>query len=131
TNTRYILGPAGFLEVLNARFDPTLRRFRFAQRFRIGPKPGIATPSSVVDLTADPDPNGDYALMEFTGAQPRARLYSNWEVNTNDQAALKQITAASFNGTNMVIVEAPIRASSATTNSEAGTVEYVSYAPKR
>ena len=37
-----------------------------------------------------PGDNGTYALIEFTGALPRAKLYSHWQVSTNDTATLKR-----------------------------------------
>ena len=43
TNTRYLLGPAGFAEGINQQLDPQLKRFSDALRFNIEPKPGIAS----------------------------------------------------------------------------------------
>ena len=34
TNTRYLLGPAGYLDLLNQQLDPGQHRFRIAQRFQ-------------------------------------------------------------------------------------------------
>jgi len=39
TNTRYLLGPAGFLDGLNEQLDPLQHRFRIVQRFDVLPKP--------------------------------------------------------------------------------------------
>ena len=44
TNTRYLLGAAGFLDVLNQQIDPVQHRFRIAARFDLAPKPGIPEP---------------------------------------------------------------------------------------
>ena len=41
TNTRYLLGPAGFLEPLNSQLDPVQHRFRIVARFDVEPKPGV------------------------------------------------------------------------------------------
>ena len=41
-------------------------------------------------ITARRSADGPYAIFEFTGALPRARLYSNWRVSTNDEATLKE-----------------------------------------
>ena len=90
TNTRYLLGPAGYLDVLNEQLDPAQRRFRILQPFTIVPKPGVAQPTSLSELAAAPDTNGPYALFEFAGALPRAKLYSHWQIGTNSNAALKQ-----------------------------------------
>ena len=131
TNTRYLLGPAGFLDVMNEQLDPGLHRFRIVQRFEVLPKPGIANPSRLEELTAVPDANGRYALIEFTGALPRAKLYSNWLVNTNDQANLKKLADLSFDPARTVLVSTPEPGlPAAGTNDASGTVEYRSYRPK-
>ena len=88
TNTRYLLGPAGFLDVLNQQLDPAQHRFRIVQRFAIAPKPGVEQVTKLEELTAVPDDNGPYALFEFTGALPRAKLYSNWQLPMNDKTAV-------------------------------------------
>lgn len=94
TNTRYLLGLAGFLDVLNTELDPARHRFRIAARFDVQPKPGIDQVTSYEQLTAVPSENGACALFEFTGALPRARLYSDWQVCTNNPAELHQWATA-------------------------------------
>ncbi len=90
TNTRYLLGPAGFLGVLNEQLDPAQHRFRIVQRFDIVPKPGIEQVTQYTELTAATADNGAIALFDFTGALPRAKLYSDWQVCTNDPAAVRR-----------------------------------------
>jgi len=90
TNTRYLLGAAGFLDVLNEQLDPLQHRFRIVQRFDIVPKPGIERVTQFEEMTAATSDNGGLAVFEFTGALPRASLYSNWRVCTNDPSSLKQ-----------------------------------------
>ncbi len=131
TNTRYLLGAAGFLDVLNEQVDPVQRRFRIAQRFDIIAKPGISQPTKLEDLTAISSPDGDLALFDFTGALPRAKLYSNWQVNTNDQAVLDTLAAPNFDPAKTVLVSTPQTSLPLlATNLNSGTVEFKSYAPK-
>jgi hypothetical protein len=131
TNTRYLLGPAGFLDVMNQQLDPEKHRFQIAQRFEIVPKPGILNPTQLEELTAVPNQNGRYALFDFTGALPRAKLYSNWLVNTNDGAVLKTLADLKFDPHQTVLVDMPEKnLPSAATNDNNGTVEFKSYAPK-
>ena len=93
TNTRYLLGPASFLDVLNQQLDPQQHRFRIARRFEIAPKPGIiGRVTKLEELNAVPDNNGPYALIEFTGALPRAKLYSTWQLPMNDKTAVGGLT---------------------------------------
>ena len=91
TNTRYLFGPARYLQQFNDQLDPEQHRFRIAARFNVVPKSGVTRPTQLSQLTAEPATNGTYALFDFTGALPRAKLYSNWQVATNaDPAALEQ-----------------------------------------
>jgi len=159
TNTRYLLGPAGFLNPLNQDFDPAQKRFRIVQRFTIAPKPGIEQATHLEELTAVPSDSGDYALFEFTGALPRAKLYTNWRLAMNDKAAVAGLTVTNLGadgweflqrvGTNdfltlnelaspafdpwqtVLLAESPAAPNppAAATNENPGTVEFTSYAP--
>jgi hypothetical protein len=131
TNTRYLLGPAGFLDVMNQELDPEQHRFRIVQRFGVLPKPGIEHPTRLEELTAVPTDNGNYALFDFTGALPRAKVYANWQVNTNDVANLKTLADLSFDPIKTVLVSTPEPGLPAeATNENSGTVEYQSYQSK-
>jgi hypothetical protein len=131
TDTRYLLGPASLLDLLNEQFDPGQKRFRIAQRFDVVPKPGVTQPTRLEELTAAPGDNGQFALIEFAGALPRVKLYSSWQVNTNDQAVLKTLTDLNFNPAGTVLVSTPLPGRPAVaTNQNSGTVEFKSYAPK-
>jgi len=129
TNTRYLIGPAGFLDVLNTQVDPDLHRFEYALRYNLEPKPGVTKPSQLTDLTAVPATNGDYAVFEFSGALPRAKLYSQWQANTNDQEVLKRLADPQFDPEATVLVSGSLPESAAAGG--AGGVEFVSYAPKK
>ncbi len=130
-NTRYLLGAAGYLDLLNQQLDPAQHRFQIAQRFEIVPKPGILQPTRLEELTARPDENGRYALFDFTGALPRAKLYSAWRVSTNDQANLKTLGDLSFDPAKTLLISTPKNdLPTVATNEIPGTVEFTSYAPK-
>jgi hypothetical protein len=162
TNTRYLLGPASFVDGLNEQLDPARRRFRIVQRFSLVPKPGIAVPNGISPdqfvnyllpdkVTGVPDANGPYALLEFTGALPRAGLYSHWQVCPNDpaalqrwldglkqflpvepygaiaglsatdQATLKTLTDTNFDAAKTILLSAPLPVESVTNSVNAGT----------
>jgi len=133
TNTRYLLGVAGYLESLNQQLDPAQKRFRIAQRFGIALKPGVTEfHQRLEELTAYPNDNGDYALFEFTGTLPRAKLYSNWQVNTNDGANLKTLADPNFDPARTALVSTPQKTlPPAATNENSGSVEIKSYSPKK
>ena len=131
TNTRYVLGAAGFLDMLNQQLDPARHRFRIAQRFDLVAKPGITQPTRLEELTAMPASDGDLALFEFTGALPRVKLYANWQVNTNDQANLKTLADLNFDPAKTVLISTPQKNLPAVaTNENSGSVEFKSYSPK-
>jgi len=131
TNTRYILGLAGFLDALSTQFDKGRNRFRIAQRFDVAPKPGVINPSQLEDLTAVSSPDGALALFEFTGALPRAKLYSHWQVSTNDDAALKTLADEAFDPHATVLLADEIAAPPEATNAAPNTAEISKYSPRR
>jgi hypothetical protein len=146
TNTRYLLGPVGFLDVLNGQLDPGQHRFRIVATFDVVPKSDVPLPPDLTreqldqvahmlppdKLTAKPMENGWYALFEFTGALPRVKLYSNWQVSTNDNVTLQTLADTNFDAWKTVLVSTPLPTIPAlgTTNQNLGTVEFKSYAPK-
>ncbi|HYA78905.1 MAG TPA: YfhO family protein, partial [Candidatus Nitrosopolaris sp.] len=130
TNTRYLLGLAGLLNALNEQLDPVQHRFRIVQSFDIVPKPGLDRVTRLEEMTAGVSENGGCALFEFTGALPRAKLYSNWRVSTNDTVTLQTLTNAIFDPQQTVLVSTPLTGLPAVvTNENSGTVEFKSYMP--
>jgi hypothetical protein len=130
TNTRFLCGMGGnFADALNQQLDPAQRRFRVHTRFNLSQD---EDKNKDRYFNARVDNNGVFALIEFTGALPRAKLYTKWQVSTNDQAALTRLSSPEFNPHEELIVANNIAAPSALpTNSTAGSVEFVSYASKR
>jgi hypothetical protein len=131
TNTRYLLGPAGYVDVMNQQLDPVQHRFRIVQRFDVVPKPGITEPRRLEEMTAVPNENGNFALFEFTGALPRAKVFSNWLVNTNDAANLKMLADLNFDPARTVLISTPQKdLPPVATNENTGSVEFQSYQTK-
>jgi hypothetical protein len=119
------------LDVLNSQLDSVKKRFRYALRFDMTPKPGVLEPTQAQDFTAVANTNGAYAIFDFTGALPRVKLYANWQVMTNDQVALARLASPEFDPEQGVLVDSPLAvAASTNTNGAAGTVDFVSYANK-
>ena len=131
TNTRYLLGYADYLDALNERLDPAQHRFRIFQRFDLMPKPGVDQPTQLEQLTAVVSQNGGCALFEFTGALPRVKLYSNWQVNTNDDATLKMLVNTNFDPWQTVLVSTPLPGVPAAnaTNQNSSAVDFKRYVP--
>jgi hypothetical protein len=133
TNTRLALGSAELLDLLNQKIDPVGQRFRILSRFDVVPKPGVVQVKNVADLTAVTATNGAYAVFEFAGALPRARLYSHWQLLPNEQDALAKIAAPSFHPQETVLVSGsslPEPVSTATNQNDTA-VHFLSYSPAR
>ena len=125
TSTRWFFGLPAIVDPLNQQLDPGRRRFRLLTPFTL-------VPSGKSYVAAQPDTNGYFALLEFTGALPRASLYSHWEVQTNQTAAFDRILEPAFEPTQSVVVTTPIAPPPpGTTNAPAGPVEFKHYEPKR
>jgi len=116
---------------LNQQLDPVQHRFRLHTAFDLIPKRG--QPTRYEDFTTVIKPDGQLAVIEFTGALPRVRLYAHWQVVTNDTDILRTLTDMTFDPSQTVLVASPLPApaASAATNATPGTVEWVRYAPKQ
>ena len=126
TNTRYILGLAGnFADLLNQVLDPVQKRFRQQTAFALTQTRGSS------NIGAQPNDAGPWALIEFTGALPRAKLYTQWQVSPTNEVTLARLGEQAFDPAQTVLVSDPIEAASANTNAPAGSVEFASYSPKQ
>jgi len=131
TNTRYLLGMTGLLNQLNGQLDPSQHRFKIQTTFNLIPKPGLTEVTKAEHLTAAPATNGKFALFEFTGALPRATLFGQWRVNTNDAATLEELQNPNFDPAQTVFVSNELPPAPHATNSPtAGTVQFARYEPK-
>jgi len=111
TATRYLVGPAPLLDMMNQQFDSVPNRFRIVQKFTLGARPWVDhQPVQYSDVEAVPTdkPNTPYALFEDTAVLPRATLFSNWQVVTNDQAVLDEMVAPSFDPAKLVLLSKPL-----------------------
>ncbi len=98
TNTRYVFGLAGIGDMLNQQLDPVQKGFRQRAAFSLirksdGPYIGIETNAT-----------GPFALFEFTSALPRARLYNNWEIITDEKALLARLGDTNWNPAQSVLL---------------------------
>jgi len=129
TNTRYVFGVApGFVEQLNQQLDPVEKRFRLHTAFAMTPKPGVARATTYDEITVAETKDGPLALIEFSGALPRAQLYPHWQSVTNDETALHRLADPAFNPAQSVLVADVLPAS--TNTGAALPVEASSYAPR-
>jgi len=122
TNTRYLIGPVAAYSELNNKLDPEQHRFQPRIIFELQ-QTSERGPALVYTNSFRQD-RLQFALFEFTGALPRARLYANWQVNTNDEATLQELARKEFDPAQTVLVAEPLptpKAASAT-NANAGRI---------
>jgi len=132
TNTRWILGGTNDVSFFNQKLDPGKGRFSSTNLFSIGLRSDIRNPSSpsYEDLTTQLEPNGPYCLIRFDGALPRVKLYSHWQVQTNNSATLETLASREFDPHSTVIINSQIKPSAAAPNRAAGSVSIKEYKPK-
>jgi hypothetical protein len=127
TNTRYVLGEAGFIDFLNQNLDPVGKRFSVLTRFDITTKASSSQPLRLEDFTTQISTNGRYAVFDFGGAVPRASLFSNWEVH-DPQSTLRRLVDMNFNPLTTAIIDAPSNMQPGSTN-HPGSVTITKYQP--
>ncbi len=127
TNTRYILGlGAGFADALNQQLDAGQKRFKEDVAFAFTQNQGSS------NVGAQTNSGGPWALLEFAGALPRAKVYTQWQVSTNNDATLAKLGDPAFDPAQTLLVNDEIPAPvPAATNAPPGTVEFASYSPKQ
>ena len=99
TNTRYLLGLSGQLaDMFNAQLDPVQKRFRQRTAFTLSQNPNTQTIELQTNAT------GPFALIEFGGALPRAKLYNNWEIIADEKALLSRLGDTNWNPEQSVLL---------------------------
>ena len=120
TSTRYFLSHAGnhgisqqvrnqqhrfglpvYHNALNELLDPHLRRFQSLASFNIQPA-NTDTNNAAMKLTTAT--NGPVALMEFTGALPRAKLFADWRTDVADEDLLQHLYHPGFDPHAQVLI---------------------------
>ena len=127
TSTRFVLGMSGFLEALNTQFDAAQKRFRIANQFTFEQRAGGAIDTVV-------QPNGPFAVFEFSGALPRVSLYTNWVAEVPDSVALERLASDAFDPHATVLIADPLEAPSTTgaqPDASAPSLETVAFKPQR
>jgi hypothetical protein len=137
TNTRYVLGSRDIVDQLNQMLDPAQKRLQVKLPFGLGLKPGAPPPAPTTPiadvvqlLTATPSEQGPYAVIEFTGALPRAKLYSEWQAGVADAAALETLRSPGFDPARQVLLSQSLNGVTPHTNGVPGEASIVSHAPK-
>jgi len=130
TNTRYFLVGAEWGPGLNQLGEPK-NGFRTLMRMTVVPKAGIVQPLDGGDWTVQTNSDGPTALLEFTRALPRAKLYANWK-NVDDATALQELGSVPFNPEKVVLVanDTPVTNAPGHPEADPGAVKITHYQSK-
>jgi hypothetical protein len=132
TNVRYVIGSRAIGPELDRLFAKGQPVFRPAFGFDLAPKPG-ATAGGVTldDITAVPNANGQYAIFENTRALPRVRLFTRWEVVTNDVAAVERLKDPSLDVGTTLVLDTPTTAVSPAASASTPNASIREWSPTR
>jgi hypothetical protein len=123
TNTRLMFAPAGSAAQINRLLDPEKQRFNQLFAFQLVQRGDQL-------FGAQTNTTGPFALLEFTGALPRAKLYGRWESGREDNDVLKLLTTPAFDPETTVLVADPLPAP-VVPKANLGTVTIMRHGPKK
>lgn len=127
TSTRYLLGMTNSLAVLNQQLDPGRERFQIVSRFDFD----VSNATKLEDIAVVEDSSGQFGIIEFTGALPKAKRYTNWIVLTNQQAALGKLADPQWDPSKTVVVmDTIVKPPAEASKENDGTAIIESYHPK-
>jgi hypothetical protein len=137
TNTRYIIANAGVAAAFNQIYktgQPFVVKTPFTFTNADGTlmaKPGVEQIVDSGDVRIQTNNTGPFALIEYTDALPRAKLYSNWKI-LGDSETLQTLRAPEFDPLKTVLVatDSTVTQKPGDANADAGTVSISSYEPK-
>jgi len=130
TNTRYVLADSSMESALN-QFGEPKNSFRTILRMEMAIKPGVTQFEDAGDMTVKTNSQGALALLEFTRALPRAKLFGHWQI-MEDAAALQTLASPQFNPEKTVLVakDTPVSQGPGEPDADPGTVEISQYESK-
>lgn len=124
TNTRYLLGLVPIVPSLNDQLDPSSRRFQVHTPFTLQQdRPGGP-------IYAVTNAQGPFAILEFTGALPRAQLYTQWQSAPDDKSALEKLSDPAFDPARSLVIDGALPASNGTQAAGTAEIDAASYEPK-
>ena len=127
TSTRYLLGMTNYLAVLNQQLDPGQERFQIVSRFDFD----VSNATKLENIAVVEDSSGEFGIIEFTGALPKAKRYTDWIVLTNQQAALGRLADPQLDPSKTVVVmDTIVKPPAEASEENDGTATIESYHPK-
>jgi hypothetical protein len=132
TGTRYLLLDTDGVRLLNEHGDPGRHGFRILAELQLRKKEGVDIPEDPGDLTVDKAERGPTALIEFTHALPRAKLYANWQTPADGPATLAMLMSTNFDPALTVLLwtNTPVAQPTGDPKADPGAVDITDYHPK-
>jgi hypothetical protein len=132
TNTRFIVGPASTVELVNDRVPEAQRSLHVVSLLNIVRKPSARQMVDYSDSTVVTSDKGAYALLEYDEALPRAKLYADWKTPPNDATVLSNLVSRDFHPDHEVMIsdDTPIAHAPTDPKADPGTVRITDYQPK-
>ena len=132
TSVGYVFGPVTLADYLAHQTFFAQPPLQLVTQFKLAHKPGVTQVTKPDQITAVPDPDGQFALFRFTPGLSRATLFSRWQVTTNGTNVLAQIMDPAFDPRASVFVDGgPPATQEMGADVPAGSVQISSYAPKK
>jgi len=131
TSTKWFIAQREYLDVLNNAVLPGRNAFKLHAGIGIAARRPYSSAERLGedDISAEINPQGPFAVIEFTNALPRAKLFTQWRGEADDQKVLAQLRDPAFDPGSAVLISGGIPAP-ANTNSAPASASYERYSPK-
>lgn len=131
TSTRLLLAQREYADFLNQQTMGGTNAFQVAKPFTVAPKSAHAGQAafSEDEIVTQFSPDGPFAIVEFTNALPRVKVFTSWETVSDDKKILEELKAPNFNPSSKVFVSGETASRRDATNATA-KAEFIKYAPK-
>lgn len=130
TSTRLLIGQRGFEEALNSMITPGENAFRLHTPIAIVPRDSNQQAQlGADDVTTEFNTNGPFAVIEYTNALPRVKLYTQWELEKDDLKTLARLRDPGFKPSRVVLVADDVPAAG-TNEPASATAAFENYSPK-
>jgi hypothetical protein len=131
TSTRLLVAQRGFEDLLNRMITPGKDAFRLVTPIAIVPRSSTQQAQlGADDVTTEFNTNGPFAVIEFTNALPRVKLFTRWEVEKDDTKTLARLRDPAFEPASLVMLSDDVPAAGTNEVSSNSTASFASYSPK-
>ena len=131
TSTRLLVAQRGFEDLLNRMVTPGKNAFRLVTPIAIVPRdPTQQAQLGADDVTTEFNTNGPFAVIEFTNALPRVKLFTRWEVEKDDAKILARLRDPAFEPASLVMLSDDVPSPGTNDAPSSATASFAKYSPK-